>query len=80
MKYYYDNNEYEYLYCANVLNAAYKRNDGAVGFKDVKVFERKDGTIWIVDNDIFIRRFTSELFHSGRGNERDLQDYNNNRV
>ncbi len=80
MKYYYDNNEYEYLYCANVLNAAYNLNDGNIGYKYVKVFERKDGTIWIVDNDIFIRRFTSELFHSGRGNERDLQDYNNNRV
>lgn len=58
----------------NHLDVAYNLNDGNIGFKDVKVFERKDGTIWIVDNDIFIRRFTSELFNNGRGDERDLQN------
>lgn len=67
MKYYYNNDEYEYLYCANVLNSAYKRNDGNIGYKDVKVFERKDGTVWIVDNDFFIMNFTSELFINKNG-------------
>lgn len=64
--YFYNNDEYYYLYSGNFLKSNYLDKDDNINYKYCVVLERIDtsnsSSIWVVDEDFFKNNFISNLF------------------
>ncbi len=64
--YFYDNDEYHYLYSGNFLRSSYLDKDDVTNYKYCAVLERLDtndsSSIWVVDEEFFRNKFISNLF------------------